>query len=96
VSTQLSGIPELVVDAQTGLLVPPRDAAALADALARLLDDAGLRTKLGRAGRAKVLAEYEIGKNARALQQIFSSLLTPPATGAARQPERLRPSGVSE
>src|SRR5436309_227413 len=45
VSTAVSGIPELVVDEETGLLVPPRDTEALASALARLPDDAELRAR---------------------------------------------------
>jgi len=53
-STQFSGIPEVVEDGLTGLLVPPRDAEALASALARLLDDPDLRESLGRAGRQRV------------------------------------------
>jgi colanic acid/amylovoran biosynthesis glycosyltransferase len=97
VSTTLTGIPELVVHEQTGLLAPPRDAAALADALARLLDDPDLRACLGKTGRAKVVAEYELDKNARALQQIFASMLTPRASSAdARARDPLRVSGAAK
>ena len=97
VSTTVTGIPELVVNEQTGLLVPPQDAAALAGALARLLDDPGLRACLGRTGRVKVVAEFEIDKNARMLQQIFASVLAPPAAApAARGHDALPAGGVAE
>jgi colanic acid/amylovoran biosynthesis glycosyltransferase len=59
VSSRISGIPELVVDCQTGLLVPPNDVSALADALERILRDPGLAHQLGEAGRARVSAEYD-------------------------------------
>ena len=51
VASHLSGIPELVTDDVTGLLVPPGDDAALADALERLAADPDLRRTLGAAGR---------------------------------------------
>jgi glycosyltransferase involved in cell wall biosynthesis len=56
VSTALSGIPELVRDGETGLLVEPGDARALADALRRLLTDESLRARLGESARAYVRA----------------------------------------
>jgi glycosyltransferase involved in cell wall biosynthesis len=77
VSTTLSGIPELIEDHQTGLLVPPNDAAALANALARLLSDCDLRERLGKAGRDKVVAAYEIQQNTRQLLNIFRARLGP-------------------
>jgi glycosyltransferase involved in cell wall biosynthesis len=58
VATAIAGNEELVVDGQTGLLVPPGDPAALAQALVRLLDAPGLRGTYGRAGRDRVEREY--------------------------------------
>jgi glycosyltransferase involved in cell wall biosynthesis len=52
VATTVGGLPEMVDDGRTGYLVPPRDAQALAGAVVRLLGDAGLRQRLGAAGRA--------------------------------------------
>ena len=75
VSTTVSGIPELIDDMETGLLVPPEDEMALADALARLLDDHALRLSLGKAGRAKVAAEYEIDTNTNRLVEVFRTYL---------------------
>ncbi len=53
VSTRVSAIPELIVDGETGLLVPPDDDSALAEALARLIRNPALRHRLGVAGRKR-------------------------------------------
>jgi len=51
VGTRVGGVSEMMQEGLTGLLVPPRDPAALRAALARLIDDPALRCKMGRAGR---------------------------------------------
>jgi glycosyltransferase involved in cell wall biosynthesis len=73
VSSAISGIPELVESGRTGFLTPPRDAAALADALHRLSADAALRRRMGRAGREKVLREFNVDSSAEALATLFAS-----------------------
>ncbi len=60
VSTRLVGIPDLIIDGETGLLVESGDARQLADALARLFHDVALRTALSRAGRTHVTAKFDI------------------------------------
>lgn len=64
VASRLSGIPELVEDGISGLLAEPGDDRALADALMRLQADPALRDRLADAGRRKVLAEFDIRRNA--------------------------------
>jgi len=59
VTTPVSGIPELVEDGETGLLVPPEDPAALADAVERLVDDAGLRLRVTAAARRTVTSRFD-------------------------------------
>jgi glycosyltransferase involved in cell wall biosynthesis len=54
IATRVGGIPEVVIDGRSGLLVPPSDVSALADALAQLLQNAWLRDKLGKEGRRAV------------------------------------------
>ncbi len=54
VASQVGGVPELVVHEETGLLVPPQDVAALAEALSRLIQSTLWRRTLGAAGRARV------------------------------------------
>jgi len=58
VATAVGGTPEVVVDEETGILVPGRDAVALAGALERLLGDGGARRAHGSAGRARVEAHF--------------------------------------
>lgn len=72
VASNLSGIPELVKDHVTGLLTPPRDSAALADALESYYANKDLRKRLGRAGREMVLGEFDLNKNAAKLIQHFN------------------------
>ena len=58
VATTAGGIPEVVRDGETGLLVPPRDDRALADAIVRLLKDAALRDRMGAAGLSLAHARF--------------------------------------
>jgi glycosyltransferase involved in cell wall biosynthesis len=57
VSTRVCGL-DSVIDGVTGILVPPRDSQALADAMARLASDASLRSSLGQAARARISSHY--------------------------------------
>ena len=72
VASRISGIPELVEDGVSGLLVPPADARSLAKALARLRADPSLRARLARSGRAKVEAEFDLRKSAAELVARFA------------------------
>ena len=71
VASELSGIPELITDQQSGWLIPQRDADALADALQTLGRDPDLRSRLGQAGREKVLRDFDLNKNAERLLSLF-------------------------
>jgi colanic acid/amylovoran biosynthesis glycosyltransferase len=72
VSTATGGIPELLREG-AGLLVPPADPAALADAIGRLLQDPDLRSRCGRLGRERVEAEYDVQANASELARRFET-----------------------
>jgi len=70
VATAVGGVPELLAGG-AGVLVPPRDADALADALRRVLESAPLRAELARAGRRRVEAEFDVQAIARDLASRF-------------------------
>jgi glycosyltransferase involved in cell wall biosynthesis len=58
VATATGGIPEVVVDGETGVLVPPRDHERMADAIVKLLNDESLRKRMGDAGRARAESRF--------------------------------------
>jgi colanic acid/amylovoran biosynthesis glycosyltransferase len=74
VATRHAGIPEIVRDGQTALLVGERDADALADALERLADDPALRARLGAAGRAHVELRHDIESSTRQVLDLYATV----------------------
>ena len=74
VASRISGIPELVEDGVSGLLVPPGEPAALALALGRLHDDEQLRRRLALGGRAKVEQEFDVERSAALLVDRFRAV----------------------
>lgn len=75
VATTAGGIPEMIDDGVHGLLVPPKDAAALARALVALLDDPARARRLGDAGRARVLAEFTVERTVEKTLAEYGELL---------------------
>jgi len=75
VSTDVSGIPELVEDGHNGFLIPPRSPEALADRMQTLLADGDLRREFAAAGRARVLSEFSLEANTRRILQLFNATL---------------------
>jgi glycosyltransferase involved in cell wall biosynthesis len=71
VSTDVTGIPDVLRDGETGLMVPQHDPRALADALARLLENPGLRVRLATKGRQLMEAEFDIRRNSERRRRIF-------------------------
>ena len=91
VSTRIAGIPELIREGQSGLLVDPNDPDGLADAIGRLLLDPALRERLGTTAAADVRNRFDRARSVEALADIFLGALAaaPPARSgvlvAARQ-----------
>jgi len=71
VASAISGIPEAVRDARTGILVPPGDPASIAEALRRIRRDPGAAAHMGAEGRRLVAETFSAEKNAAALYRIF-------------------------
>ena len=72
ISTKVTAIPEIVDDGVDGLLVPPKDPGALAEAVIRLSRDFDLRRRLGEQARAKVESKFDIDKNVALYFDLFS------------------------
>jgi len=76
VSTSVGGIPELVVDGETGFLVPPGNPSALAEALEKVLTDARLRTSLGRMGRQRIETFFILDRKLTRTEEAYQRLLS--------------------
>lgn len=77
VASRVHGIPDVVSDGVTGLLVPAQDATALAGAIRRLASDAALRAEMGRAGRAFVEQRYRWEDNCAQMESLYRHVRTP-------------------
>jgi glycosyltransferase involved in cell wall biosynthesis len=75
VGTTVGGIPEVIVDAETGLLVPPRDTRSLARAMGRLMADPDYRRELGRRGREMVVEKFSMEQMAAEIEAVYEVLL---------------------
>lgn len=71
VASETGGLTEVVVDGETGILVPPGDAKALADAILRLLEDPEVAAQLGRAGRKRVEEHFNAKSQILALRDVM-------------------------
>ena len=89
VSTEVGGVPEVVVNNATGLLAPAGDADRLASQVLRLVDNPDLRAKLGQAGRERALAHF----SEDAMIEAYSMIYLEAARGRARRTASLA-SGV--
>ena len=83
IGSDVTGIPELIRDGETGLIAPEGDAPALARAIARLLDQPALRQQLSGAARAVIERDYDIRRNVPHLGALFDR-----SAAAARRSER--------
>src|SRR5215211_1813114 len=84
VSTRLAGIPELVMDGQTGILAPPSDSTALAQTLEQLLRDPELRLRFGDAGRARIEQYFRIEQTVVPLMEMLEQSCSRRSTGDVR------------
>ena len=74
VATAVGGVSELVVNGETGFLVPPREPGQLAGALGELIRSPDRRTTFGQAGHARAVSQFSIDRNIKALEAIYSDL----------------------
>jgi glycosyltransferase involved in cell wall biosynthesis len=75
IASRVGGIPEVVLDGETGMLVPAKNPSALADALLELIRDQQKRTMMGRAGEIRVHAEFDPRERVTKVIQLYKTLL---------------------
>jgi glycosyltransferase involved in cell wall biosynthesis len=85
IGTRVGGIPEMVVDGQTGVLVPPSDPPALAAAIDRIVHDTARRARMSVAGRQRAAEHFGFGIHCRRLASAYDTLVA--ARGVSVAPE---------
>jgi glycosyltransferase involved in cell wall biosynthesis len=90
IATDVGGNREMMVDGESGLIVPAVDVPALVNAAERLLADAGLRARLGRAARERVLQRFTLSEMAHRTIAIYKEVLQARASGAPHPEVRRR------
>lgn len=75
IATNVGGLPEVIADGETGILIPPGDVDALSDAIKCLIENPELRMKMGENGRKRVLERFTIEENVRKTEDIFLQLI---------------------
>ena len=93
VATNVGGVPEQIVHLETGLLVPPESAEALAESIIRLHDDSALRGRLGEAARETVRRSFTLGRQAKALDSAYELALSRHSARRWLLPKRSRSAG---
>ena len=77
VATRVGGIPEQMIDGETGLLVRPRDPVALADAWQKMLADPAPASAMGRAGRDRVERLFPVSRQVSAHEALYERVIEP-------------------
>ena len=83
VTTDVGGNPEVVVDGETGMIVPPQEPSALADAIDAMCKRRETWAAMGRAGRDRVVTEFEIGRMVRQYEELYRRLLARRTAGGS-------------
>jgi colanic acid/amylovoran biosynthesis glycosyltransferase len=73
ISTNITGIPELVIHGKTGILIPPKDEVAIVDAITFIKNNPAIAKKYGKAGRSYIESEYNLQKNVGKLIDLFQA-----------------------
>jgi glycosyltransferase involved in cell wall biosynthesis len=74
VATKVGAVPEVVVDSETGFVIPPNDPKNLAEKLAILIDDEELRKEMGRKGRKRIESLFSVEQTTPMIIDIYKEL----------------------
>ncbi|MCR4321966.1 MAG: glycosyltransferase family 4 protein [Candidatus Brocadiaceae bacterium] len=75
IATNVGGIPEVVDNSKTGIIVPPGNVDALCEAIKYLIQNPGIRFQMGKKGREKVLRQFTIEENVRKTEEVFLEII---------------------
>lgn len=75
IASNVGGVPEVILDKKTGLLIPPQNPSAIADAILYLIANPDRRKKLGKSGREFVMKNYDWQKNAQRMERLYKEIL---------------------
>jgi glycosyltransferase involved in cell wall biosynthesis len=75
VASKIGGVPEIVEDGKTGLLVPPADSDAICQALEQFIEDREMRERMGLEGRKRVEQMFSLEKHVHQLEQVYEAIL---------------------
>lgn len=78
IMTNIGGNRGLAVDGETGLVIPPRDPKAMADAIQQLVSDADLRQLMGSAGKAYIQVNYSVDRSVQEMKALYEELISNP------------------
>jgi glycosyltransferase involved in cell wall biosynthesis len=85
VATNVGGIPDIVLDGETGLLVQPANPVAFAHAVRALFDEPARAARLGAAGRARAESTFSLGAHVDAVERVYDEVLGRVAPEARRR-----------
>lgn len=75
IATTVGGLPEIIKEGETGMLVPPADVDSLCSAMMTLMENRELRKKMGEAGRERVLEKFSAGNNVKKTEEVYLDVL---------------------
>lgn len=78
IASRVGGVPEIVMHGETGILVPPKDSAAIQQALEQLIHDQEKRKQMGIEGRKRVEQHFSLEKTVRSTEHAYEKILTTP------------------
>jgi glycosyltransferase involved in cell wall biosynthesis len=94
VASRVGGIPEVVEDGRTGILVPPSDSRMAAAAVIDLLSDRSRMAGMGRAGRQRILTQFSMERHVAGLEKVYEGLARPRGRGGSVEDPGFRGSGT--
>jgi glycosyltransferase involved in cell wall biosynthesis len=76
IASKIYGIPEVVVEGETGFMVPPRDAGFLCAAMRRAIESPALCRRMGTAGRMRVESSFSLERMVREVESVYEAVLS--------------------